>query len=320
MPIVGVLIRTRLGGNGKPALIKALLDTGASATLIDRRLVRKLRIKRDAPTKWTTAAGSFITNDRVINQFMFPEFHGKRTVSHSLKVCDQPMGYDMIIGRDLLQDLGITINYNDLHIEWDGAAVPLKSRDVTRNELAYAEDSPCVREAAERIKRILDAKYEPADLDKVVAESTHLDKEERRALQALLEKHKTLFDGTLGRWKDELYDVELKPDAEPYHARPFPVPKVYEKTLKMEIDRLVKAGVLKKVNRSQWAAPTFIIPKKDKTVRFISDFRELNKRIKRKPFPLPKIQDLMLKLEGFQYATSLDLNMGYYHIELSPHT
>ena len=26
----------------------------------------------------------------------------------------------------------------------------------------------------------------------------------------------------------------------------------------------------------------------------------------------------MLKLEGFQFATSLDLNMGYYHIELSP--
>ncbi len=26
----------------------------------------------------------------------------------------------------------------------------------------------------------------------------------------------------------------------------------------------------------------------------------------------------MLKLESFQYATSLDLNMGYYHIELSP--
>ena len=26
----------------------------------------------------------------------------------------------------------------------------------------------------------------------------------------------------------------------------------------------------------------------------------------------------MLKLEGFCYATSLDLNMGYYHIKLSP--
>ena len=77
-------------------------------------------------------------------------------------------------------------------------------------------------------------------------------------------------------------------------------------------------GVLKKVNCSQWAAPNFVIPKKNQTIRFISDFRELNKRIKRKPFPIPKIQELLLKLEGFQWATSLDLNMGYYHIELSP--
>ena len=27
---------------------------------------------------------------------------------------------------------------------------------------------------------------------------------------------------------------------------------------------------------------------------------------------------MLLKLEGFKYATSLDLNMGYYHIELHP--
>ena len=67
----------------------------------------------------------------------------------------------------------------------------------------------------------------------------------------------------------------------------------------------------------QWAAPTFVIPKKDGKVRFVSDFRELNKRLVRNPYPLPKIQDLMLKLEGFQYASALDLNMGYYHIHLT---
>ena len=67
-----------------------------------------------------------------------------------------------------------------------------------------------------------------------------------------------------------------------------------------EVERLCKAGVFKKVNHSEWAAPTFIIPKKDGSVRFISDFRELNKRIKRKPYPIPKIQDLLLKLEGFK--------------------
>jgi hypothetical protein len=53
-------------------------------------------------------------------------------------------------------------------------------------------------------------------------------------------------------------------------------------------------------------------------VQFITDFVELNEQIKRKPYPIPKMQDLMLKLEGFCYATFLDLNMGYYHIKFSP--
>ena len=50
---------------------------------------------------------------------------------------------------------------------------------------------------------------------------------------------------------------------------------------------------------------------------FISDFREVHKRTK-KPFPIPKMQDLLLKLEGFKKAPSLDLNMGYYYIKLYP--
>jgi hypothetical protein len=43
-----------------------------------------------------------------------------------------------------------------------------------------------------------------------------------------------------------------------------------------EIDRLVGIGALKRQTSSEWASPTFIIPKKDITVRTISDFRELD--------------------------------------------
>ena len=32
---------------------------------------------------------------------------------------------------------------------------------------------------------------------------------------------------------------------------------------------------------------------------------------------MPKIREILLNLEGFQYATSLELNMGYDHIRLS---
>ncbi len=67
---------------------------------------------------------------------------------------------------------------------------------------------------------------------------------------------------------------------------------------------------------SRWASPTFIIPKKDGTVPTIFNFRELNKRIVRKPYPIPKISTTLQELEGFTYATALDLNMGYYTIRL----
>ena len=125
-----------------------------------------------------------------------------------------------------------------------------------------------------------------------------------------------MFDGNLVTWHGKPYDIKLKPDAEPYHGRPFPVPRIHELTFKQELDRLKALKSIKKVNRPQWGAPTFIIPNKDSTLRFISDFRELNKRISFQPYPIPKIQNLLLRLEGFCYGTTLDLNMRYYHIEL----
>ncbi len=53
-------------------------------------------------------------------------------------------------------------------------------------------------------------------------------------------------------------------------------------------------------------------------MRTISDFRELNKCIVRKPYPIPQISTILQELEGFTYATALDLNMGYYTIRLDP--
>ena len=54
----------------------------------------------------------------------------------------------------------------------------------------------------------------------------------------------------------------LKQNAEPYHARVCPIPQCHVNTLKMEVECLCEIEVLKKVNQSQWAVPTFVAPKK----------------------------------------------------------
>jgi hypothetical protein len=96
------------------------------------------------------------------------------------------------------------------------------------------------------------------------------------------------------------------------------VPKVHKETIIRELERLCQLGVLERQSASEWALPSFIIPKKDKTIHFLSDFWEVNKRLVRKPFPIPKISTVLQEMEGFSYATAQDLNMGYHTIRLDP--
>ena len=84
-----------------------------------------------------------------------------------------------------------------------------------------------------------------------------------------------------------------------------------------ELNRLEDLKVIQNVNHSQWGAPTLHMPKKDSIVCFISVFRKINKSILCQPYPIPKIHDILLRLEGFRYGTKLNLNMVYYKIELS---
>ena len=63
-----------------------------------------------------------------------------------------------------------------------------------------------------------------------------------------------------------------------------------------EAERLVLLGVLEAENDSQWGAPSFEGPKpKSNRVFFLSVFSNLNKKLMQKPYPMPKINEMLLK-------------------------
>jgi hypothetical protein len=78
--------------------------------------------------------------------------------------------YDMIIGRDMLSALGIKFDFTTMSIEWEHASVPMKDSEAVNQEAFYVADPEAIQDASSRLKRILDAKYEKADL-REVAES-----------------------------------------------------------------------------------------------------------------------------------------------------
>ena len=73
----------------------------------------------------------------------------------------------------------------------------------------------------------------------------HLKEKQKNALE-LLQKYENMFDRTLEKSTASDYTIELNKDAKPYHAKPITIPNIHEPTLKKEVHRLIKIGVLKK--------------------------------------------------------------------------
>ena len=110
------------------------------------------------------------------------------------------------------------------------------------------------------------------------------------------------------------------------------ISKMNYEWVRKEISTLERAGIITK-SISPWASPVVIVPKKSAPGeppqrRMCIDFRKLNKT---QPevhnmnggkgcislIPLPKIDELYAKLQGYKIFSTLDLRSGYYHIGLS---
>ncbi len=236
--------------------------------------------------------------------------------------------YDIILGVKTMKEYGIILDFKDKMITVNEVKLPMHNINylqgsstirALRLNHSLAMEPQSTQDATKCATQILDAKYQKADLHSIVKDKCKLlsADQKKKSLQ-LLTKYELLFDDTLGDWKTKLVLFQLKEGVSPYHGQAFPVPKVHKETIIKEVERLCQLGVLERQPASEWALPSFIIPKKDKTIHFLSDFWKVNKRLVRKPFPISKISTVLQEIEGFSYATALDLNMGYYTIRLDP--
>ena len=310
-----------------------MLDSGSDGDIYFKHKLNKEYIpakERFAPQWWRTSNGTFKTTKVGNLEICFPEYSNNKQILVRPDIVDIPADqdlptYDLILGVETMSKLGIVLDFGEKMITIDQIKLPMKPiksfkdvKNLNDFQRKHLEPSSTL-DATKRVIEILDAKYEKANLAEIVNDSCgHLSSQQQNKLLRLLVEYEELFDGTLGDFKTDPVSLKLNKGATPYHGRPFPIPHVHLDVLKKEVERLCELGVLKRQPTSEWASPTFIIPKKNKTVRFISDFREVNKRVIRTPFPIPKISSVLQEMTGFTYATALDLNMGYYTIRLDP--
>ena len=68
---------------------------------------------------WKTSACDLKTTKKVEVNMVIPELHSRRVITHKMHVCQTDMHSDMIIGRDLIIDLGIDIQFSTKTVKWD---------------------------------------------------------------------------------------------------------------------------------------------------------------------------------------------------------
>ena len=100
-----------------------------------------------------------------------------------------------------------------------------------------------------------------------------------------------------------------------------PVPFKALEWLKKEIDKLLRAGIIRPSN-SPYSSPIVIVPKKSAPgeppkFRLCVDYRWLNDQTKKDAFPLPRICDILPALSTAKYFSSLDLASGYHQVPMA---
>jgi hypothetical protein len=76
---------------------------------------------------------------------------------------------------------------------------------------SLAMEPQSTEDTTKHVTRILDAKYQKADLQSIVRDNCkHLSTDQQKKLLQLLMKYKLFFDGTLGDWKTKSVSIQLK--------------------------------------------------------------------------------------------------------------
>jgi hypothetical protein len=115
---------------------------------------------------------------------------------------------DLILGVKTMKKYGIILDFKDKIITVDEVKLPMQNINYLQgsNTLctlklnhSLAMEPQSTQDATKHVTRILDAKYQKADLQLIVRNNCkHLSADQQMKLLQLLQKYELLFDNTLG--------------------------------------------------------------------------------------------------------------------------
>ena len=194
LPLVTVSLQ---GGNKHRATtisdITCLWDSGSTNSTMKRKHTKHYELKiQSNKVGYSTADGVYCTTHDVTVPFCMPGFSSSKVINHRFcvdnKKGESGIGYDMIIGRDLMVHIGLTADFMRQLLQHDVATVHMKEPSIllwqsnlTKHEMhevvMQTAEPAFTQEATERMVEIFDITYSKADLKQVYHNATQLNAE-----------------------------------------------------------------------------------------------------------------------------------------------
>jgi transposase InsO family protein len=300
--------------------VRVLVDSGAGRNYFDTDLAKKLNLPTlTMPGNVVQLVGP-VTQDvsQVVPELKFRVGTYKDQLPFTLT---KLASHDMILGKPWLA-------YLNPQIDWVTHTITFAKKGITHVLKSPVEqESPVVNElSAMQLKKLIrkgNMAYLAVISEVKEAEATATKEETsdgwRKKIQGTLDKYKAIFEKLPNGLPPERavdHHIDLEPGAKPpflpiYHMSPLELEE-----LKRQLTELIEKGYIQP-SKSPYGAPVLFVPKKNGKLRFCVDYRALNKITVKNRYPLPRIDELLDRLQGAQYFSKLDLQSGYHQIRIA---
>ena len=101
----------------------------------------------------------------------------------------------------------------------------------------------------------------------------------------------------------------------PVRLSPYHIPHAYREAVQKKLKEMTVAGVIEP-SQSEWSSPIVVVKKKDRNIQLFIDYHRLNSTTPFDAYPMPRTDELIDRLGGAKYITTLDLAKGYWQVPM----
>jgi hypothetical protein len=115
-----------------------------------------------------------------------------------------------------------------------------------------------------------------------------------------------------------VHEIKTYPGAKPVRQRLRPVHPRKAATIKLEVEKLLKANFIYRVALIEWVSNPVPIDKKGGSIRVCVYYRDINKACPKENFPTPFVDQIVDDCAGSEIFSLMDGFFGYNQINIAP--